>query len=110
MFPLRKPVTLGGGQRLQTGRRASKSRASVFGESAEDWRSQSHRLIVCDSAHWNWDTFPYDLHDPFNWLSLRTLWGQSRGFSPAPSARNEIENWRNPGVLGSHVQRAQPVN
>lgn len=73
MFQLRKPVTLEGGGHSRHTRRPSNGRVSVFGESAEDWRSQSKRLIVCDSAHCNWDTFPYDLHDPFNWLSRRTL-------------------------------------
>lgn len=73
MFQLRNHATLGEGGGHSRRTRPSNSRVSVFGESAEDWRSQSKRLIVCDSAHCNWDTFPYDLHDPFNWLSLRTL-------------------------------------
>lgn len=72
MFQRRKPVSLGG-ERLQTHAEGRTIAVSVFGESAEDRRSQSNRLMVCDSAHCKWDTFPYHLHDPFNWLSLRTL-------------------------------------
>lgn len=56
-----------------TCRQPHNSGDSNFGESAEEQRSDSKRLIVCDSAHCKWDTFPYDLHDPFNWLSLKTL-------------------------------------
>lgn len=80
VFQWRGPLILRQKTQIRQCRRPYNSGASDFRDSAEDRSSQSNRLIVCDSAHCKWDTFPYNLHDPLNWLSLKTLSRQSEGF------------------------------